>query len=49
MSVVNDSRARAVADLTEGLILASVEVAGVPNGDFTPSSCCCSTEAQSRR
>ena len=30
MSIVNDSRARAVADLTEGLVLASVEVAAAP-------------------
>ena len=34
MSIVNDSRARAVADLTEGLILASVEVAAAPERVF---------------
>jgi uncharacterized protein YndB with AHSA1/START domain len=34
MSIVNDSRARAVADLTEGLVLASVEVAAAPERVF---------------
>jgi hypothetical protein len=32
MSRINDTRARAVADLREGLILASVEVAASPEG-----------------
>jgi uncharacterized protein YndB with AHSA1/START domain len=34
MSIVNDTRARAVADLTEGLVLASVEVAATPERVF---------------
>jgi hypothetical protein len=34
MSRINDTRARAVADLREGLILASVEVAASPERVF---------------
>ena len=34
MSVIDDSRARAVADLSEGFILASVEVAAAPERVF---------------
>jgi uncharacterized protein YndB with AHSA1/START domain len=34
MSRINDGRARAVADLAEGLILASVEVATAPERVF---------------
>ena len=34
MSSINDTRARAVADLAEGLILASVEVVAAPERVF---------------